>query len=368
MAKTWNHRRRLPVLGIGLALLTLGLAACGPAAAPAVPTLPPATTAAPAATQTPVATEGAAAGPEPGRVYRVGYSQIVDHPALNQIRQGVLDALKDAGFVEGDNLVFDYQNAQGEVTNARNIAEKFLADGVDLIATCTTPNSQAAVQVAKDTDTPVVFGCVTNPVAAGIVESVDQPTGTNVTGQYNPLPITGLFDLFLKIDPDMKVVGTIYSAGEDNSVFINKQAKAEAEARGLEWVEATVASSADVKTAAESLVGKVDAFVIGQDNTVASALEAVVQVAQDNQLPLFSMDPTAVERGAIASMAANQYDSGYQWAQEMIVPVLLGTDPGTMPITRPKAFDLSVNLTAAKAAGLTIPQDVIDEADNVYGK
>jgi putative tryptophan/tyrosine transport system substrate-binding protein len=361
MTKPWKQ------IALMVSLLALILVACAPAATPVPPTEPPVATAAPTAVPA-TNTPAPATGPKPGRVYRIGYSQIVDHPALNDIRQGFLDGLKEAGFVEGENLEFDYQNAQGEVTNAHNIAEKFLADQVDLIATCTTPNSQAAVEVAGGSDIPVVFGCVTDPVTAGILDSLDAPSGTNVTGQYNPLPITELFDLFQEIDPDMKQIGTIYTASEDNSVFINSQAKAEAEARGLEWIEVTIASSADVKTAAESLVGRVDTLVIGQDNTIASALEAIVQVAEENQLPLFAMDPLAVERGAVASLAANQYDSGFQWAQEMVVPVLLGTDPGTMTPTRPASFDLQVNLAAAATAGLTIPQEVIDRADNVYGQ
>src|SRR6185295_13525089 len=135
--------------------------------------------------------------PQPGRVYKVGYSQIVDHPALNETRRGFLEGLKQSGFVEGQNLTFLYQNAQGDVGNARNIAEKFLADGVDVLTPCTTPNVQAAVKVAKGGRTPVVFACVTDPVAAGILESIERPSGVNVTGVYNPLPIVELFDLFL---------------------------------------------------------------------------------------------------------------------------------------------------------------------------
>src|SRR5580658_8211950 len=111
---------------------------------------------------------GGAVAQQPGRMYRIGYSQIVDHPALNATRKGFLDGLKAAGFVEGKNLIFEYQNAQGDVGNARNVAEKFLADKVDLIAPCTTPSTQAAVRAARDTGVAVVFGCVSNPVEAGI--------------------------------------------------------------------------------------------------------------------------------------------------------------------------------------------------------
>jgi putative ABC transport system substrate-binding protein len=306
--------------------------------------------------------------PQPGRVYKVAYSQIVDHPALNETRRGFLDGLKQAGFVEGQNLTFLYQNAQGDVGNARNIAEKFLADGVDVLTPCTTPNVQATVRVAKGGKTPVVFACVTDPVAAGILESVGRPSGTNVTGVYNPLPIGELFDLFLRIQPGLKTAGTIYNASEGNSQVINRQAKAEAERRGLKWVEVTIAGSADVRTATESLVGKVDALILGQDNTVASAFEAVVKVAGERQLPLFSMDTQAPARGAIASLAASNYEQGVLWAKELVAPVLLGTDPATVTPVRPRVFDLQVNLQAASAAKLTIPQDIVDRATKVHGR
>src|SRR5262249_20700471 len=107
--------------------------------------------------------------PQPGRMYHVGFSQIVDHPALNETRRGLIDGLAKAGFIQGKNLSFEIQIAQGDVANARNIAEKFLADKVDMMAVCTTPNTQAAIKVAQGSTIPVVFGCVTNPVEAGIL-------------------------------------------------------------------------------------------------------------------------------------------------------------------------------------------------------
>ncbi len=341
-------------------LIVVLIVSLGSIAACAAPTPTPAPTTAP--------TAPAAKGPQPGKVYKVGYSQIVDHPSLNETRRGFLDGLKAAGFVEGTNLKFDYQNAQNDVANARNIAEKFLADGDDLMAACTTPSAQAAVKVGKGQKIPVLYGCVTDPVVAGIAGSVDRPSGTNVTGAYNPVPIAALFDLFQKIKPNIKTVGTIYNASETNSQEINKAAKAEADKRGIKWVEVTVTSSAEVKDAALSLVGQVDTIVIGQDNTVISAFEAVVKTAQDNKLPLFTMDPQSVERGAIASLASNQYKNGVLWATELAVPILEGVDPATLPPVRPREFDLQVNVKAATAAGLTIPQDILDKATNVFGK
>src|SRR6476646_10667421 len=173
--------------------------------------------------------------PQPGRTYKVGFSQLVDHPALNATRQGFIDGLKADGFEIGKNLNFDYQNAQGDVGTARSIAEKFLADGVDLLAPCTTPVVQATIRVAKDSKTPVVFGCVTNPTAVGVLSSLDKPTGTNVTGFYTVPPVPQNFDLFLAIRPGLKTIGTIYNSGETNSEALNTLAKAAAEKRGIAW-------------------------------------------------------------------------------------------------------------------------------------
>lgn len=303
---------------------------------------------------------------EPGRVYRVGYSQIVDHPALNATRKGFLDGLRASGFIDGKNLVFEYENAQGDVGNASNIAEKFLADKVDLMAPCTTPNAQAAIRVARGTKVAVVFGCVTDPVAAGIVAALDKPSGGNVTGTYGFPPVARMFDVIAQLCPQAKRIGTIYNSSESNSVSFDRLAKAEAAHRGLAWVEAPVTSSADVKTATDSLIGRVDAVLLGQDNTVASAFDAVVKTVHNNKLPLFSFDATAAQRGAIASFGQNQYRTGVDWAKELAVPVLLGRDPGSIVPMPYHAYDLQLNTAAAAAAGISLPPDLVKTAAKVF--
>lgn len=308
---------------------------------------------------------GFANAQQPGRVYRVGYTQIVDHPALNAVRRGFIDGLKAAGFIEGKNLVFEYQNAQGDIGNARNIADKFIGDKVDLIAPCTTPSAQAAVRAARGTNIPVVFGCVTSPVDAGILATVDKPSGMNVTGSYGLPPIAPMFDVIHQVCPNAKRIGMIYNAGESNSTTFARLSKAEAQKRGLIWVEVAVSGSAEVKTAADSLVGRVDALLMGQDNTVASAFDAVVKTARDNKLPLFSFDATAVEHGAIASLGQNEYQTGFDWAKELVVPVLLGRNAGTLTPVPYHAFDLQVNTAAAAAMGVTLPPDLIKTAAKV---
>ncbi len=315
-----------------------------------------------------LATPALAQAPVPGKTYTIGFSQIVDHPALNATRQGFLDGLKEAGFVEGKNLRFEHQSAQGDVGNARNIAEKFLADGVDLLAPCTTPNTQATIRVARGSKTPVVFGCVTNPVQAGVLTALDKPTGTNVTGLYGTQPVAELLDLVQEILPKAKAIGTVFNGGETNSTTVNAVARAEAEKRGLRWVEVQVTSSAEVKTAVESLAGRVDALLTPQDNTVASAYDAVVKATRDARLPLFSLDTTTVPRGALAAYGADQYKSGVAWAKLVAVPVLLGQDPASFVPVPYRSFDLFLNAATAAADGIALPEAVVKRARTITDK
>ena len=303
--------------------------------------------------------------PEPGKTYRIGFAQIVDHPALNATRQGFIDGLKAAGFEEGKNLVIDYQNAQGNPGAGHNIIDKFITDQVDLIAACTTPIAQAAIGQTKGMKIAVAFGCVTNPVQTGILAEAGKATGTNVTGIYTVPPVKPNFDLFLAIAPKVKTIGTIWNSGETNSEALNKLAQAEAERRGLSWVPVTITSSAEVKNAAESLIGKVDAIITPQDNTVASAYDGLVKVTREAGIPWFSFDVLAVDHGAVASLAQHQYKIGQDWAAKIAVPVLLGQDPGTIVPIEAQVFELHVNAGAAKAAGLTIPDDILKQAAKV---
>lgn len=172
--------------------------------------------------------------------------------------------------------------------------------------------------------------------------------------------------MFRAIKPGMKTVGTIYNSGESNSEALFKITQAEAEKRGIKLVAATITSSAEVKNAIDSLVGKVDAVITLQDNTVASAYEAIVRATRDAKLPWFSLDVLAVERGAIAGLAQHQYQNGVDWARKVAVPVLLGRNAGTLAPVEAEVFDVQLNQGAARAAGLTIPDAIVKQASKVY--
>jgi putative ABC transport system substrate-binding protein len=204
---------------------------------------------------------------------------------------------------------------------------------------------------------------VTDPVGAGLVESLERPGG-NVTGTTDRSPVDRQVDLILEIVPNLKKLGFIYNSGEDNSISSLNQLKEECAKRGIEVVEATVSNSSGVFMAAKSLVGRVDAIHIPTDNTVVSAFESVVKVCEDNKIPLFAADIDSVPRGAIAALAIDYYRLGLQ-SGEMAVRVLQGADPATMPVETLKDLKLYVNTQAAEKMGVKLPEAVVKRADKV---
>lgn len=300
-----------------------------------------------------------------GGTKTIGISQVVTHPALDATRQGVIDGLAEKGYVDGDNLAIDYQNSEGDPSLFGSIAQQFVTKGVDIIVSIATPNSQAAVAAVEGTDIPVVFTAVTDPVGAGLVSSWESHGDENVTGISDMIVVSDDVDLIMEIIPGVKKLGTMYNSGESNSVFLVEKLKEACDALGIEVVEATVSTSAEVSTAAQSLVGRVDAIWIGTDNTVVSGLEALIGVCEDNGIPLFPGDEDSIVRGCIAAYSFDYYDIGYQTG-EMIAKILDGTDASTIPVEKGEVISLSVNTAAAERMGVTIPQDIIDRAANVY--
>jgi putative ABC transport system substrate-binding protein len=293
------------------------------------------------------------------RKITIGISQIVEHPALDAARQGFIDSLKDAGYVDGQNMTFDVQIAQGNMATANSIAKAFVGKSVDLIHSIATPTSQACANATQTI--PIVISSVTDPVGAGLVKSLDQPGG-NVTGTTDRSPVDRQMELMREIQPKIRKLGFIYNAGEDNSVSSLKQLQAEAAKQGVEVVEATVSSSSGVLMAARSLVGRVDAIHIPTDNTVVSAFEAVVKVCEESRIPLYAADIDSVPRGAVAALAIDYYRLGRQ-SGEMAARILKGAQPGTMPIETLKDLKLVVNPKAAMKMGVTLPEAVLKRAD-----
>lgn len=292
---------------------------------------------------------------------KVSVTAIVEHPALDAVRDGVRDGLEEAGYKAGDNLEFTYESAQGNPATAAQIAREFVGNSPDVIVPISTPSAQAAAAATRDI--PIVFSAVTDPVAAGLVASNEAPGG-NVTGVSDLSPIAEHVALVKEVAPEAEAVGFIYNPGEANSVVLLEYFREAAEKEGLSVVEAAANKSADVQAAARSLVGKAQAIYVPTDNTIVSALESLVAVAEENDLPLISGDTDSVERGALASVGFNYYEVGKQTA-EVVLRVLKGENPGEIPVTFATGTDLVVNRKAAEAMGVTLPQAMTERASKV---
>jgi len=281
------------------------------------------------------------------KTYKIGISQIVEHPSLNAATEGFKKAIEDSGL----KVEFNPQIAQGDNSLNTTIANNLVSDGVDLIFANSTPSAQAAATATSDI--PIIFTSVTDAVGAQLIESMDKP-GKNVTGTIDLHPDTISKTVALLKDLGAKNVGMVYNAGEQNSVAQVTEVKKVMAEQGLAVKEASAATSADVKLAAESLIGKVDAFYIITDNTVVSALESVIDVANANKLPLIVGELDSVERGGLAAYGFEYYDIGYE-AGQMAVKILKGeATAAETPAQYPQKLKLVVNKKVADNLGIEI--------------
>lgn len=294
-------------------------------------------------------------------VKSVGVMAIVEHPALNSIRQGVEDELKALGWENGKNLKLSYQSAQGNTATAGQIARKFVGDKVDVIVAIATPSAQAAAAASRST--PVVFSAVTDPVAAKLIKDW-KPSGTNITGVSDRLPLAAQMDLLLKVKPGAKRVGYVYSPGEANSTAVLKELKAELSKRGMSVAEAAAPRTVDIPSAAKSLIGKADVIYTTTDNNVVSAYESMVRVAEEAKLPLIAADADSVKRGAVAALGMNNHEMGRQ-AGRMVDRILRGTPPGAIAPETSTGVSLTVNPKAAEKQGLKLSESLIKEAAEI---
>ncbi len=291
----------------------------------------------------------------------VAVTAIVEHPALDAIRNGVHDELKEQGYEEGKNLHWQYQSAQGNTGTAAQIARKFVGDHPDVIVAIGTPSAQAIV--AATLSIPIVYAGVTDPVAAHLTKTL-APSGTNVTGVSDALELSRQLALIKRVVPNAKRIGMVYNPGEVNSVVVANNLKSILAQSGMTLVEAAAPRSVDVGSAAKSLVGKVDAIYTNTDNNVVSAYESLVKVGNDAKIALIASDPDSVKRGAIAAFGVNYYDLGRQTGK-VVVRILKGQNPGTIASATGNQLELLVNATAAKKQGVTLSPDLLKSASQI---
>ncbi len=292
------------------------------------------------------------------KVFKVGIIQLMEHPSLDTIRESIIEGLEDEGYVEGKNLKIEYQNGQNDMSTMKNIAQTFVGDECDVIVAIATPAAQAAL--SETTEIPIVFAAITDPVGAGLVDSLDSPGG-NVTGTSDEVSAEMIMNLAKDITPDFKTIGVLYNIGEDNSVSVVAQLKEYAGENGYKVIESTVTNTGEVQQAAQYLADKVDIVFSPIDNTVASSMAVATETFNNAGIPFYVSADSMVNDGGLATCGIDYTVLGRETAA-MIADILEGADPAAMAVRKMSEMSVYVNKETAKALNIEIPQAILDKA------
>ncbi len=298
-----------------------------------------------------------------GEVKEIGVIQIVQHDALDAANKGFVDALAEKGYIDGETINIDQQNAQNEPANAQTIAQQFVGAGKDLIFAIATPSAQAAYNATKDI--PIVFTAVTDPVAAEIAKDW-QSSGTNVTGTSDKAPVDKQLDLLLKLLPDTKTIGVIYNTSETNSEIQVQELEAAASETGLSVVRIGVTNANEISQNLTSQLANFDVLYTPTDNTVASAYSLVGKTCLDANKPIIGAEEAVVTKGGLATFGIDYYDLGKQ-AGYKAANILDGQAPSDITIDTLTDLQFTINTDVAAKLGITIPDDIKENAKLVTG-
>lgn len=280
--------------------------------------------------------------------------QIIPHQALDSSRIGLIEKLKDSKIP----INIAYENANGNIATALQIAQKAVGNKSDVIITLGTGASQAAQRATNCTGTPVVIVSVTDPVGSKLVKSMQKPGG-NITGVTNRYPIIEQLKLFKRVQPNLKTIGTIYNPSEANSLTLLADLEESAKKLGLKVVARVATKSGEVKAATESLIGDCEGVYIFDDNTALSAFSTITLTCNPHKIPVYASNPEFVEQGALLSKGANQTDLGRQ-AADYVLKIIKGSSPKDLAVTGPVKFTIAINYRVAKNLGIKIPADLVD--------
>ena len=279
-------------------------------------------------------------------------TQIVDHDALTKEREGIIKALKDSGFEDGKTMRLLYQNAQGNIATASQIADSFASQKPAVAIGISTPSAQSLIRPMAKLNVPVVFTAVTDPLEARLVSSLDKRK-ENVTGVSDGMPLRPQLELIQKMAPLVKAIGILYNPGEANSSKAVENLAKLAPEMGFSLVYATTARTADTLMAATSLIGKADAIFIPLDNTAMASIDGIVALGHTNKMPVFTPDYDSAERGVLAVRAPSHTSMGYK-AGQLVARILKGEKASDIPIEVNHQLDLVINTRSAKIMGITI--------------
>lgn len=292
-----------------------------------------------------------------GNVYKIGVTQIADHPSLDNCREGFIAGLAEAGFEDGKNIEIDFQSAQNDMQRANQIATNFANGGKDLVCGIATPSAQGLYNFCYEKGIPVIFNAVSDPVEAKLAVSKTESMD-GISGISDELPVEEQLKLIRKILPDAKKIGILYTTSESNSISTIKKYKELAEDYGFEIVDKGIGTQAEIPQATDILLKEVDCISNMTDNTVVSALTVILEKANAKNIPVFGSEEEQVKNGCIASAGLDYFELGKQ-AGKMAARVLNGENIKAIPYETIEESKITVNTEVAEALGIEIPEEII---------
>lgn len=298
------------------------------------------------------------------KVKTVGILQFVSHPSLDQIKKGVVAGLKDAGYTEGKNVKIEFLNGQADQSKLNTMSQQLIDKKSDVLVGIATPAAKALANATSTT--PIIMGAISDPVGAKLVSDLKHP-GKNITGVSNQTPVAQQIELAKKLFPAAKTVGMIYSSAEENSKSMIKEAEAKAKAAGYEVKKYAISSSNEIAQTTQVMCAETDFVYVPQDNTIASAFQALMGEADKAKKPVFVSVDNMVKEGGIATVGQNQYDLGVETGK-MAAAALEGKKPADTPVNVIDYGETIINEEKAKELGITLPADVKQDAKLIKGE
>ena len=296
---------------------------------------------------------------------KIGIIQFAPHGSLDNCREGFIQGMEEQGFIEGENVEYDYQNADADPALVSQICDAFVANKVDMIVAIATPAATGAYNAAMHTDIPVVYSAVTDPVEAQLADADGVSLGI-VTGTSDVLPAEAQLKMMREVLPEAKKLGILFTTSEANSLSMIEQYEELVGEYGFELVTQPVSVSADIPLAADSLLNKVDAVSNLLDNTVVNSLPIILEKANAKGIPVFGSEIEQVKIGCLAAEGVEYISLGKKTGK-MAASILKGeTTAGEMPYQIIEEANLYVNEAVADELGIELDSNLIDRATEVF--
>lgn len=282
----------------------------------------------------------------------VGISQIIDHEALDQVREAALKTLEQHGYIQDKTIKVVYLNAQGNLSSNMQIAQRLVSLKPDVILAISTPSAQAIQPLAEAQNIPVVFAAVTDAREAHLTSSRENPD-KGMTGIEDRPSIEAQLSLIQKLSPNIKKLGILYNPGESNSTIMLQELKTLTQNQTLELVEGAISKPADLSLVFLKLAAVVDALYVPLDNTIVALMPQLSTLAIQRGIPLIAADSGSVRQGALATYGFSYTDCGNEAGLYML-NILHGKKIKDLPIKTPKDQGIYINKKTAEALHLTL--------------